>query len=112
MQRLIVLVLLAALGWYGYNKYQHQRVAQRAIDPSPSPAAAALSPPTPTTTETGFKCDGRTYCSQMTSCAEATYFLKNCPGVKMDGNNTAFRVSSSGASGSNLSVRPHCRAGA
>ncbi|WP_416244286.1 excalibur calcium-binding domain-containing protein [Azospira sp. APE16] len=23
----------------------------------------------------------------MTSCAEATYFLRNCPGVKMDGNN-------------------------
>src|SRR4051794_36251653 len=33
-----------------------------------------------------FKCDGRTYCSQMTSCAEATFFLKNCPGTKMDGN--------------------------
>lgn len=34
-----------------------------------------------------FKCDGRTYCSQMTSCDEATFFLKNCPDVKMDGNN-------------------------
>ena len=33
-----------------------------------------------------FKCDGRNYCSQMTSCAEAIYFLANCPGVKMDGN--------------------------
>jgi cold shock CspA family protein len=33
-----------------------------------------------------FKCDGRTYCSQMTSCAEATYFLNNCPGTKMDGD--------------------------
>jgi hypothetical protein len=34
-----------------------------------------------------FKCDGRQYCSQMSSCAEATYFLRNCPNVKMDGNN-------------------------
>lgn len=34
-----------------------------------------------------FKCDGRTYCSQMTSCEEATFFLANCPDVKMDGNN-------------------------
>jgi len=33
-----------------------------------------------------FKCDGRTYCSQMTSCQEATFFLKNCPGAKMDGD--------------------------
>jgi len=32
-----------------------------------------------------FKCDGRTHCSQMTSCEEATFFLRNCPGVKMDG---------------------------
>jgi hypothetical protein len=32
-----------------------------------------------------FKCDGRTHCSQMTSCDEAIYFLQNCPGVKMDG---------------------------
>ncbi|MFM2447348.1 MAG: hypothetical protein RI936_1795, partial [Pseudomonadota bacterium] len=30
--------------------------------------------------------DGRTYCSQMTSCAEAKFFLANCPGVKMDGD--------------------------
>ena len=34
----------------------------------------------------GFTCDGRTHCSQMKSCAEAKYFLANCPGVKMDGN--------------------------
>lgn len=33
-----------------------------------------------------FRCDGRTYCSQMTSCAEAKYFLSNCPDVKMDGD--------------------------
>jgi len=34
-----------------------------------------------------FKCDGRTHCSHMTSCEEATFFLNNCPGTKMDGNN-------------------------
>lgn len=33
-----------------------------------------------------FVCDGRTYCSEMTSCEEATYFLNNCPNPKMDGN--------------------------
>ncbi len=32
------------------------------------------------------RCDGRTYCSQMTSCSEAKFFLKNCPNTKMDGN--------------------------
>ncbi len=34
-----------------------------------------------------FKCDSRTYCSEMNSCEEATFFLKNCPNIKMDGNN-------------------------
>ena len=39
----------------------------------------------PTKTPDKFTCDGRRYCSQMTSCAEAKFFLANCPGVKMDG---------------------------
>lgn len=39
-----------------------------------------------TTINNNFKCDGRTHCSQMTSCSEAKFFLNNCPNVKMDGN--------------------------
>lgn len=33
-----------------------------------------------------YKCDGRTYCSQMTSCEEAEFFITHCPGTKMDGD--------------------------
>jgi len=33
-----------------------------------------------------FKCDGRQYCSQMKSYAEAKYFLTYCPNTKMDGD--------------------------
>ncbi len=33
-----------------------------------------------------FTCDGRQHCSQMTTYAEALFFLKNCPNVKMDGD--------------------------
>ena len=33
-----------------------------------------------------FECDGRIHCSQMTSCAEATFFVRHCPGTKMDGD--------------------------
>ncbi|AZR60817.1 excalibur calcium-binding domain-containing protein [Eikenella corrodens] len=32
------------------------------------------------------RCDGRTHCSQMTSCEEATWFLRNCAGTEMDGD--------------------------
>jgi hypothetical protein len=36
-----------------------------------------------------YRCDGRTHCSQMTSCEEAEFFLANCPDVKMDGGDGA-----------------------
>lgn len=48
---------------------------------------AAIVTPAAFTGAAGWRCDGRTHCSQMTSCEEATWFLKNCPGAKMDGNN-------------------------
>lgn len=41
----------------------------------------------PRLSEKRFSCDGRKYCSQMTSCEEATYFVRHCPNTKMDGNN-------------------------
>ena len=34
-----------------------------------------------------FNCDGRTHCSQMRSCEEATFFIQHCPDTKMDGDN-------------------------
>ncbi|GLX81846.1 cold shock domain-containing protein [Thalassotalea eurytherma] len=34
-----------------------------------------------------FRCDGRQYCSQMTSRKEAEYFNDYCPNTKMDGDN-------------------------
>ena len=48
--------------------------------PAPQPVPAPADPGLP------FRCDGRQYCSQMSSCAEAKFFLAHCPGVKMDGD--------------------------
>ena len=36
---------------------------------------------------TRFSCSGKTHCSQMTSCEEATFYLNNCTGTNMDGDN-------------------------
>ena len=36
---------------------------------------------------TGYSCQGKHYCSEMVSCKEARFYLKNCPNVKIDGNN-------------------------
>jgi endonuclease YncB( thermonuclease family) len=60
-------------------------VAPPAIADRAAPAAVPAAEP-PAATAADFRCDGRTRCSQMRSCAEATFFLRHCPGVKMDGN--------------------------
>jgi hypothetical protein len=57
------------------------------LRPSSSDGALLAVPQPTAAPEPQFKCDGRTHCSQMTSCAEATYFLRHCPGTQMDGNN-------------------------
>jgi len=36
--------------------------------------------------ESKYQCDGRQYCSQMSSYEEAKYFNDHCPGTKMDGD--------------------------
>ena len=54
--------------------------------PKPPPVPAPGAAPAPTLADAGYRCDGRTRCSQMRSCAEATWFLRHCPGVQMDGN--------------------------
>ncbi|MBQ0929416.1 excalibur calcium-binding domain-containing protein [Ideonella sp. 4Y16] len=58
--------------------------------PSPSPGPAAAPAPAPGAAPGAFHCDGRQYCSQMRSCAEAQYFLTHCPGVKMDGDHNGI----------------------
>lgn len=52
------------------------------VAPAAQPAASLAAP----LASDQFKCDGRTRCSQMTSCEEATFFIRNCPGTEMDGD--------------------------
>ena len=79
MFRLLLIALLAFTAWKGYEAYQAKKLATNAAQPS-APLALTSKPPAPAA---NFSCDGRKYCSQMTSCQEASYFLKNCPGVKI-----------------------------
>lgn len=49
---------------------------------APMPDSAIQLP-----TKPQFQCDGRQHCSQMSSKAEAQFFLENCPDTMMDGDN-------------------------
>lgn len=70
------LLVMGATGAIAYSAY-----TPSAAEQPPAQAAIRLTPP-----PASFTCDGRTMCSQMTSCAEARLFLKHCPNTKMDGN--------------------------
>ena len=80
----VTLLLLVALGVYGYAQYSKRASAYVAAETRESSEGSATQAYQPLLTNQ--RCDGRQHCSQMTSCAEATFFLKNCPGVQMDGN--------------------------
>ncbi|MBL8355675.1 MAG: excalibur calcium-binding domain-containing protein [Delftia acidovorans] len=86
MLRLIVYVLLAAAAWKAYTSHQ-----AKTGGPTPD---LLLNEPRPRDIDVGsstssapkYSCDGRMHCSQMTSCEEAKFFLRNCPNTKMDGD--------------------------
>jgi len=74
----LVLVTLGATAYYRYeNALPRAEELQTVVERS-SPGTV-LEPPR-------FECDGRIYCSDMISCEEATFFVRNCPGTKMDGD--------------------------
>jgi len=78
MKNVLALVLIVFVAWFAYSRYQ---LRARVPSETSQPVSLEASP------GSQFKCDGRTHCSQMTSCEEATFFLKNCPGTTMDGDN-------------------------
>jgi cold shock CspA family protein len=91
---IVVLLLLASLAAYSYTQF-----SRRIKNAQPSQFSQQIRPETPiisrhisetpaiTLPQKNMRCDGRAHCSQMTSCAEATFFLQNCPGTQMDGDN-------------------------
>lgn len=83
MKKLLLLIVLAVMAWSGYDKYKYRIAA--AMTPDAAPIAADPTTLVPAATEK-FTCDGRTHCSHMRSCAEATYFIQHCPNTKMDGD--------------------------
>lgn len=71
----LTLLVIAGLGIFAWSEYKTQ-VGR----------AEAFIPVAPAIETARYSCDGRTMCSQMNSCAEATYFIRNCPGTQMDGD--------------------------
>jgi hypothetical protein len=85
MKLLLIPILLCAI--WPSHAYDNPKRPALATTPSNTVAKAPSTRISTTpSSKSAYHCDGRTHCSQMNSCAEATFFLQNCPGVKMDGN--------------------------
>jgi cold shock CspA family protein len=74
----LALLAVAAIGAYGYSRFARQVAPEIGASPDARTQSASAS--------ASYSCDGRTMCSQMTSCAEAKYFIRNCPNTQMDGD--------------------------
>lgn len=85
----VVLFVLGAWGYRQYTSSMHRKeLAAQPVDRGAEPGSPLpqLAAPVARPDAARFTCDGRTHCSQMTSCEEATWFINHCPGTAMDGN--------------------------
>lgn len=80
----IGLLIVIAIIYTVYGKYQHYQLANQEVTPSYTYTPSQVVSTPPSTIQ--FSCDGRQHCSQMHSYEEAVYFINNCPNTKMDGD--------------------------
>lgn len=74
------LIVLCFAVVIGIGNFLYSQVKQGAVVTGTQVSALMKSSPS-------FTCEGKIYCSEMSSCEEATFYLNNCPGTKMDGDN-------------------------
>ena len=84
----LLLILIVAFGVKLYIENSSHQFTDTPSERNQLPTQELLVQDSFSQTErVSFMCDGRQYCSQMTSYEEAKYFLNNCPETKMDGDN-------------------------
>lgn len=85
MKKLLLLALVLAIVWKYILPHQSSHPFEPAVQHDLP--HAIVHEAQHDFTAPAFECDGRQYCSQMTSRTEAEYFLHHCPNPKMDGDN-------------------------
>jgi len=81
----LIPLLIIIIAVVTYEKFSTPTM-NRSVIARPMPDANRAAPEESGQTQTQFQCQGKTHCSQMTSCAEATFYLTHCPGTEMDGD--------------------------
>ena len=85
---LIPLLIIVAIGIFGFKQYQavnevpvltNGDIEQMPMDDTQAHTQAPAT--------SGFQCEaGKTHCSHMSSCAEATFYIQHCPNTQIDGD--------------------------
>ena len=83
MKKIIILALIGFTGWNYFSKNSGSTDNSVSV---PSAVVEQRSDSAYQKPSANFTCDGRQHCSQMTSRAEAVFFINNCPNTKMDGD--------------------------
>lgn len=94
MRKFIPVVIVGALAMLVYQKHQRNQLAAEEVASEESeyeeedlqPEAEEPRRSNTESRDAGYTCDGRQHCSEMSSCAEARWFLQHCSGMKMDGD--------------------------
>jgi len=86
MKKLLFFALIIFAGWKIYTEKLQPQSPELAGHRSAVVSQSSSSRVTPKPSTPSFTCDGRQHCSQMTSRAEAVFFVRNCPNTKMDGD--------------------------
>ncbi|MEM6230624.1 excalibur calcium-binding domain-containing protein [Shewanella scandinavica] len=89
---IIPLLIIVAIVIFGFKQYQEFNEAP-AIDEVPVLTNEDIQPipmyetKVRTQATPRFQCEaGKTHCSHMSSCAEATFYIQHCPNTQMDGD--------------------------
>ncbi|CAK8724127.1 Excalibur calcium-binding domain-containing protein [Candidatus Electrothrix aarhusensis] len=78
----VVGVLLAFSGVYLFD----EKRVRRSKEHKRQPVARSVEKKAIRQEKSRFSCQGKKHCSEMRSCAEAKFYIRNCPGTKMDGD--------------------------
>jgi cold shock CspA family protein len=93
----VILIALLTIVSLLVNKYQANSDARHststAVEESitvplaiPKVVEKSITKPLVTLLQTQYSCQGKTYCSQMSSCEEAQFYQNHCSGTQMDGD--------------------------
>jgi len=73
------IIMVIGIAVFIYSKVSKEKISVDQIKP-PTFETQRLKQ------EEQFQCEGKTWCSDMSSYEEAVFYLRNCPGTKMDGD--------------------------